>query len=296
MEWISDTEGLCECPGKDQHTTKNGKRDCIVFTDSVVTLSCFHAGCRETIEETNRKLRRAVATATLPDDGKPRRLTREEKERIKTIQRRERIRKRVHASRDRILANHRWPYEQIINDSPIDLRNNIPDHWQLLLNLFADNDVIWIGGLYDSGQETHRGNFRTKEEWLKESSVPGQFTCPSVFKTCSYQRGNDNIIARRFLVVESDELGKDEIGAVFRWLKDAAKMRLRCIVDTAGKSLHAWFDCPDEKEIEDLKLVLPILGCDPKLFTASQPVRMPSAARDGKFQRLVYLAKGGSRE
>ena len=42
-------------------------------------------------------------------------------------------------------------------------------------------------------------------------------------------------------VLKSDELDRNTIGAVFRWMRDKAKLNLRCIVDTAGKSLHGWF-------------------------------------------------------
>jgi hypothetical protein len=99
-------------------------------------------------------------------------------------------------------------------------------------------------------------------------------------------------LVRRFLVVESDTLAKDQVGAVFKWLRDKVGLDLVAIVDTAGKSLHGWFRYPaHEFEVEELKLVLPALQCDPKLFTPSQPVRLPGALRDGKRQKLVYLAK-----
>jgi hypothetical protein len=65
---------------------------------------------------------------------------------------------------------------------------------------------------------------------------------------------------------------------------------LHCIIDTAGKSLHAWFDAPKNKTAERrLKAGLEVFGCDPKVFTYSQPVRVPGAWRDGKLQRLVWL-------
>ena len=79
---------------------------------------------------------------------------------------------------------------------------------------------------------------------------------------------------------------------MFKWLTDKCGLNLVAVVDTAGKSLHGWFIYPKEAHVvEELKLVLPALQCDPKLFTASQPVRLPGALRDGKFQRLVYLSK-----
>jgi hypothetical protein len=35
--------------------------------------------------------------------------------------------------------------------------------------------------------------------------------------------------------------------------------------------------------------MLPELGCDAKMFNASQPCRLPGALRDGNFQKLIYL-------
>ncbi len=63
-----------------------------------------------------------------------------------------------------------------------------------------------------------------------------------------------------------------------------------CIIDITGKSLHAWFDAPANKTLEHrLKAGLTVFGCDPKLFTYSQPVRVPGAFRDGRLQRFVWL-------
>jgi hypothetical protein len=65
---------------------------------------------------------------------------------------------------------------------------------------------------------------------------------------------------------------------------------LHCIIDTAGKSLHAWFGAPRNATLEGrLKAGLEALGCDPKVFTYSQPVRVPGAYRDGRMQRLIWL-------
>lgn len=153
---------------------------------------------------------------------------------------------------------------------------------------FRRTDVVWIGGLQDSGRPESAGNFKTVEEWLKCNRAPGQFICPANFKNNSIARSNANIVDRRFLVVESDVLNKNEVGAVFRFLMECGLI-LVAVVDTAGKSLHGWFDYPScESALDELKLILPALKCDPKLFTASQPVRLPGAVRDGKFQRLIY--------
>ena len=167
-------------------------------------------------------------------------------------------------------------------------------HWRLLLAKFKVDDVLWMGDKFDSGKPEHACHFKTAVEWLGENTVPAPFICPASFKNNSHARSNDNVLARRFLVVESDVLTKDQVGAVFKWLQADAKQELVAIVDTAGKSLHGWFRYPADDQVDHLKTILPAYGCDPKLFTASQPVRLPGALRGEKHQKLVYLSNGGA--
>jgi hypothetical protein len=119
----------------------------------------------------------------------------------------------------------------------------------------------------------------------------GNFTCGSSFKPGSYRRSNENLNAHGFLVVESDTLSKDHVGAIFAYLNRRLHFDLHCIIDTGGKSLHGWFATPNNPLIEArLKVLLTSLGCDPKLFNYSQPVRVPGAWRKSKLQRLIWLA------
>jgi hypothetical protein len=144
--------------------------------------------------------------------------------------------------------------------------------------------------VFSSGKPEHRTHFRPIAEWYQIGPVMGNYTCGSSFKPGSFQRCNANCNGTRFLVVESDTLAKDDVGAVFAYLQRRLRYRLHCIIDTAGKSLHGWFDAPRNKVLENrLKAGLTAFGCDPKVFTYSQPVRLPGAWRDGKLQRLVWL-------
>jgi len=71
-------------------------------------------------------------------------------------------------------------------------------------------------------------------------------------------------------------------------------MELHAIVDTAGKSLHGWFESPVKQEWENqLKAFLVPLGCDPATFKPSQPVRMAGAKREDKTQSLLWFCKEG---
>jgi len=290
IEWKTPTAGFCECPGRSKHSTQNGAKDCIVYIDKSPKVVCFHSSCDEEVKETNRKLWSTMLEGKSQEVGKPKTLTAEEKARIKEAKRLKSLRLRAANAKEQILAQNRWTYAEIQAASPVVVPADASDHWKLLLEQFSDGDVVWIGDKFDSGKPGNAKNFRSTGEWLQVDAAPAQFICPVAFKADSYSRSNENVAARRFLVVESDVLGKDAVGAVFRWLKEKMQLDLVAIVDTAGKSLHAWFQYPEDARVVELKVVLPELGCDPKLFTASQPVRLPGAMRDGKPQKLVYLA------
>ena len=183
-----------------------------------------------------------------------------------------------------LLEAHRWKFNDICAGSRVDFDSiGASRHPAYLLNLFEPEDVIWTGEVYEMGER----NFRTREQCLEAKTVFPPLTCPSTFKPGIWSRKLENILHKRFLVVESDTMDRDTVGAVFRWLRDENNLNLRAIVDTGGKSLHAWFDYPVELW-PDLKLVLPALECDKSLFIPCLPCRMPGVGRNGRFQRLIY--------
>lgn len=290
--WISEAEGFCTCPGSHLHTTGAAKKDCKLYLAPVPTISCLHASCRVVVEEMTKELRLIARTMNGGAKRRATRLTPEEKEHIARVRARESLRRQAASSRHRLLREFQWPYESIRKSSG-PLAEDPSTHWRHVIGMFAGDEAIWVGALYQSGDADHSDRFRLQAGWLASEPVPGHFTCPSTFKVGSFSRSKENIVRRQFLVVESDELDKDSIGAVFRWLRNKVGLSLRCIVDTAGKSLHGWFDFPPEAELDDLKIILPELGCDPKMFTATQPCRLPGALRNGRYQRLVYVKGEG---
>lgn len=297
IKWTGDLEGFCTCPGDDSHTTKTAGKDCKIYLDGTPTIYCFHQGCQQEVEEASRRLRAALGDAGLHFDAAERKPGKGDNDRIGQIREKERIRKKAEALRERVLQLFPWPYEQMAKDSPVALKDNLADHWKLLLGLFRPEDVVWIGEKTDSGRPQHAANFKKVQDWLKDQKVPGPFTCPATFKPGSQSRSNEQVLTRRFLVVESDTLDKDQVGAVFRWIQTQVELPLRAIVDTAGKSLHGWFNFPNLETEDDLRAILPALGCDVGMFRASQPCRLPSFERtEGEFQRLIYLQENKTRE
>jgi len=324
VDWHNEVSGFCKCPGEALHTSHNGKKDCRVNVDGAPTIFCFHASCVTAVGEANRRLRRELGASSweirLPDGrtlhsgdvlrgdgtiaqhnihssiangrwagpghgGRLGEAALPERMVLESL--------RVHAERFRpdLFEFFRWPMAEILEDSPLLVaERDAEDQFRSWLKLWPACSTVWIGDIYSSGKPEHATHFRPVAEWYQIGPVMGNYTCGSSFRPGSCSRSNENLDGHRFLVVESDTLTKDEIGAVFRYLQRRLHYALHCIIDTAGKSLHGWFDAPQNRLFETrLKVGLEAFGCDPKVFTYSQPVRVPGAWRDGKLQRLVWL-------
>ena len=313
VDWQSEVSGFCRCPGESLHTHKTGKKDCRINVDGAPTIYCFHASCGPAVAETNKRLRRELNASpwalTLPG-GKVVR-SGDVLQASGTVLPREVVQARAKAEgrdageqliletltvtaerfKPELFENFRWPFAQILEDSPLLVaERDAEDQFRTWLKLWPAHCHVWIGDIYSSGKPEHRTHFRPMADWYQIGPVMGNFTCGSSFKPGSFQRSNANCNGTRFMVVESDTLAKDEVGAIFAYLNLRLHFNLHAIIDTAGKSLHGWLDAPRDKRIEArLKAVLTVFGCDPKLFTYSQPVRVPGAYRDGKLQRIVWL-------
>jgi len=313
IDWQTEVSGFCKCPGEAFHTSTNGKKDCRVNVDGAPTLYCFHSSCGAAVAEANRRLRREVNASPwelrLPSGQVlrsgdvlqagglvvPREVV---KARAKAEGREageqlllESLRAAAERFRPELFDFFRWPMGQILEDSPLLVaERDADDQFRTWLKLWPACSTVWIGDVYSSGKPEHRTHFRPISEWYQIGPVMGNYTCGSSFKPGSCRRSNENLNGHRFLVIESDSLTRDEVGAVFAYLRRRLHYDLHCIIDTAGKSLHAWFDAPRNKVFENrLKAGLQVFGCDPKVFTYSQPVRVPGAWRDGKLQRLIWL-------
>ena len=313
VDWQTDVSGFCKCPGEALHTQQNGKKDCRVNVDGAPTLFCFHASCASVVAEANHRLRRELGVSpweiTLPGgrvlrNGDvlqasgvvlPREVVQARAKAEGRNANEQTVLETVQALAERfapeMFDRFRWPFARIVEDSPLQVsERDAEDQFRTWLKLWPAHCHVWIGDVFSSGKPEHRTHFRPIADWYQIGPVMGNFTCGSSFKPGSFRRCNENLNGQRFLVVESDTLDKDTVGAVFAYLQRRLHYKLHCIIDTAGKSLHAWFDAPHDKVREArLKAGLVAFGCDPKVFTYSQPVRVPGAWRDGKLQRLVWL-------
>jgi hypothetical protein len=298
-----DTEGdLDRCPGEYLHTAPNKQADCKVYLDNVPTIYCLHTSCHGAVVEANRNLRSAIGKAKWmarpPTNDEQLAMHRRSMERKQVLTADMLLKRRAQQLKQRILTDYAWSLDDAIRDSPVKLPDDPREHWRLILSLFGPRNTIWIGEKEDSGGRRGRDHFKSAAEWLEcEDIPPGHFTCPAVFKPYSTSRCNQAVLYKRFLVVESDMLSKPDVLTVFRWCRQF--LPLNAIVDTAGKSLHGWFDrlgmAPGtdlnraRTLFAELETVLVELGCDSKMFGLSQPCRLPGALRDGKRQRLIWF-------
>ena len=278
IEWISKYKGFCRCPGTYLHTAKTSKSSCIVYLNDVPTIYCFHQGCSGEIIFSNYRLRDAIWRAGVHPSTPPG----SKKEDHNSLKLRAKLSKPI------ILKENAWSFEQMKKDSPVKCGDQI-DQWHLMLGLFKPEEIIFLGSRWDSNPQ----NFKPAGEWMK-FLVPQPFEQigPAVYKDGVTARRKDQILYQPYMVVESDRLTFDESCAIFSWLKNRAKLNLKAIVYTGGKSLHAWYEMPSESHFKDLKIILPELGCDPAMLRTGQISRMPGAYRvdKGKFQTLHYFS------
>lgn len=276
---LDESRGLISCPGQHLHTTANAVRDCKLFhnADGTWIAHCQHQSCEPSVRALNAALASHVPrTATngrrRPAKGAPADV----------------LVQAATAALPEILREYDWPQKAIVASGGTNLPEE--DHWYLILGLFEDSDIVWIGrDVFDTGSKKHSWRFRPVGEWLGYPSCPGAFICPSTFRDGTHSRCASAVVTRKYLVVESDTLDRDQVGAVFRYLEAKHALTLRAVVDTAGKSLHGWFDFPPQAKLAQLEKLLPALGCDPALFQPAQPCRLPGAKRGDAYQRLLFV-------
>ena len=294
VDWQSENHGLCKCPGEAAHTSHTRVRDTTVFIDGAPTIFCWHSSCAPYRDEANRKLRRAISSdplykpANIMSGGTsaPRLVIQKDPEsevldRIKTM---------AESNKQRYLTHYNWDPADMFEESPIPIPDAPKAQYEAMLSLFRPDDIVWIGGVKDSGN--HPLHFKTATQWLQTPPI-SQFTTAGVFAAGTISRANENVISRRYLVIESDVLTKPQMGAVFQLMRDLFQMKLYAVVDTAGKSLHGWLEMPKQEWFNQLKAFLIPLGCDPATFKPSQPVRMPGVKRNDKTQSLLWFCQGG---
>jgi len=178
------------------------------------------------------------------------------------------------------IEDYSWSVEAMMEDSPVQATD-----WpsaEILGQLHSPSDLICCGTLYKP---------RTREltYWL-ENGISGDLFCPNPMRAEKginlsgklSERCRDNTGRRKFLVYECDDttLGFDAKAALIRCLWEKTEAKLRMIVHSGGKSLHAMFEASDDEEINWQFMNLAVkYGGDPRMYWPEQLSRLPNAHR-----------------
>ncbi len=285
IDW-NGTWGYCACPGEGLHQSRSRVKDCRILIVGAATLFCFHSSCQEMRHDVQKTIRKAIFRAMKEGEIPLQKFKRPPAK----VDHARALRAKAKFYFDSILRDFQWPCQEIEADSPTKPPLDPMEQFHAHLDLFQGDDVVWIGNTFDSGEPSKVQHFQAVKDWKRFSSVPANFTCPSTFFEGTFKRSNSHVLKQRFLVVESDQLNFDEVGAVFRWLRDHMGLTLVTVIHSGGKSLHGWFVRPEEKLFQQLKIILPEFKCDPAMFKPAQPVRLAGAWREEKqqLQRMLY--------
>lgn len=284
------TAVVIECPGYKSHTSPSGEYDSVIFVDSPRPVAyCFHDSCRQKIKSLNKQL--WIASANAQNPGLSPSFCKEQQSSPKVPENELKKRLALEALKwaRAIPHDYAWTEYDAMDASPTRFEtSDFPDnHLELHLQLFKGkgSGEIWLGKIYDSGKVQKRVNFKPLHGWVDEvinsnKKIPlYPHTSPCLFKPGSFSRCKDNVLSMPFLVIEHDKIAPTTQLAFYRFIRQEFGLRLRALIDTAGKSIHAWWDYPSKEMIEQLTPILSAWGFDLSVTKPSQPVRVAGIPR-----------------
>lgn len=288
ITWVNDSEGDVECPGKNLHT-KDSAPSGKAFIDQVPPFHCFHQSCLQIVEATNRILRSRISRAE-----RGLRLGKQTKITLEKIQRHQqdinlapKIKQWEQQSWEAI-SRPRSP-RSLYENSQTALPNWITRDRCSFLRIFHPDDIIWTGFVSESSSR----NFHRVGDTINAKGGRTPYVSTSSYKPRSEKRLKENIKARRFLVVESDELSIGQQVALL--INLSREWQLAAVVTTGGKSLHGWFrwrrEWNSEMGLRELSARLKAMHCDTAALRPNQIYRLPGIlnADTLRFQSLIYL-------
>lgn len=183
----------------------------------------------------------------------------------------------------------------------------------LLKTLYDKDDLLWVGDRHDSG--VMGKTIRSVSEWINYFENGGS-TYPHIIlnplsgnpapkKTGDGEtfRGDGNVSFYRYCMVEFDNLSRED--QVKFW--SAVRLPICALIDTGGKSIHAWLDVQKLTKVETTEQwgiqiknrlydrILKPLGVDGACSNPARLSRLPGhyRAEKGEYQRLLWLSPGG---
>ncbi len=198
--------------------------------------------------------------------------------------------------------------------SPIHILDELRHDAILLLStLYRPEDLLYIGERDQAGIPGE--TIRTACEWISYYQNGGRVAphilinpvtgtpAPKKSGDGETYRGDGNVTSYRYCLVEFDMLTRED--QIRFW--SAIKLPIVALIDTGGKSIHAWLDVKElagvntsaqwETEIKSrlFDRILTPLGVDSACSNSGRMSRLPGHFRDekGNYQRLLWLSPEG---
>ena len=321
LQCALDRDGFAPCPGKDRHTSRDGRRDFVVKLDGAPTAHCLHASCAGIVDDFNAELRRRIALAESnghaaalppvlgpdvpPAPAPPRGPKRPPYDARKLAD---------FASRCPVVVTLDWLAERSPSPVPAEHEQGVETAAAFLAALYAGDDRLLVfTRQFSQGDflfEPARGAFRLADKpdvravpsplpagapegvWWLVQPVRGDW----LPNANNRDRDGNVRLGRRhaacvtswpFLVLESDEAPAD------LWLRALVQLPLPIVAacTSGGRSLHALVrvDAGSKAEwdalSDDLRPIVCPLGADAGALSAVRLSRLPGCLRHGKRDR-----------
>ncbi|MBA4417406.1 MAG: hypothetical protein C0392_05800 [Syntrophus sp. (in: bacteria)] len=198
--------------------------------------------------------------------------------------------------------------------SPIRLHEETEKNSILFLKtLFPIDALLWIGERHEAGIMGR--TIRTTEDWItyfenNRKTAPHIILNPLTGTPAPKKsgdgetfRGDGNVKAYRYCLVEFDNLTREK--QIRFW--GAVNLPIVALIDSAGKSIHAWLDIQKLAKVETAEdwqthikqrlydRILTPMGVDGACSNPARLSRLPGHLREEKekYQRLLWLSLEG---
>jgi len=181
------------------------------------------------------------------------------------------------------------------------------DTFRFLERTFESDELVFIGNSKVPGIISQ--NIRSAKDWTEHFRRGGQTFPHIIVNPLSGElaptksgdgmtyRGDLCVKTFRYCLVEFDDLSRED--QIRFWTSPTArKLPIACLVDTGGKSIHAWLRLSGIASIDDWdreikkklydQFLIP-LGVDAACSNPARLSRLPGHLRNAKYQRILWM-------
>ena len=168
----------------------------------------------------------------------------------------------------------------------------IPHNSEVILRELFDED-----SLLHLSPDIFRDHIKPLHEWIAGDLTKMQYLCPCTFKNREHGRLAKNVLQRKYVVFETDDLPEDWDGQAGLIERLAQDQQLVLICWSGNFSLHAYYRVNgDQKSVEEFENLAITLSGDPAVIRRpAQMVRFPwgKNTKTGNQQQVIYFQPNG---